>query len=280
MTDEIYYGDRGEKFKDFIRTLLTRAKLKTKYIDVLLSEPSMREYGTAFTSITANEHENFEFYEQLGDVTANKFIVWYMYRRFPQLKCVEGVKIVARLRINYGAKQSFYELAEKLGFWSYITATVAERSSNMRPLLEDVFESFIGVTELLLDSHFNQDGIGNVIAYKFLKSVFDEIPVSLKYKDLIDPKTRIKELFDHFSDLGVLDYNDVREDRIVTSELYRIVGGTGKKRKTGGTRVLLAKGTGNLQAQAQQKAAENALFFLEREGYTKPGVEDFYKKFY
>lgn len=278
--EEIYYADRGEEFRKFIRSLLMRAKLKTKYLDVLLSEENIRQYGIAFTSITANTDDNFEVYEQLGDVTANKFIVWYMYRRFPQLNCTEGVKIVARLRINYGAKQSFYEIAEKLGFWKYISASVSERASNMRPLLEDVFESFVGVTEFLLDSHFEHIGIGNVMIYRFLQSVFDEMPISLRYKDLIDAKTRIKELFDHFSELGVLDYEDVREDKIVTSKLVRVVNGTGRKRKTGGTRILLAVGTGNLQAQAQQSAAANALKVLEKNGYVKPGVEDYYKKFY
>ena len=203
-----------------------------------------------------------------------------MYRRFPQLKCPEGVKIVARLRINYGAKQSFYELAEKLGFWCYISASVSERGSSMRALLEDVFESFVGVTEYLLDLHFERNGIGNLSIYNFLKSVFDELPISLRYKDLIDAKTRIKELFDHFNDLGVLEYVDVRDDKIVTSELYRIVGGTGKKRKIGGTRIFLARGTGNLQSQSQQNAAMNALNLLEKNGYVKPGVEEFYKKFY
>jgi len=278
--EEIYFADRKDEFRNFIKSLLDRAKLKTKYLDVLLSDENMKQYGIAFTSITAHPTDNFEVYEQLGDVTANKFIVWYMYRRFPQLNCTEGVKIVARLRINYGAKQSFYERAEKLGFWKYITASVAERASNMRPLLEDVFESFVGVTEFLLDSHFDQIGIGNVMIYRFLQSVFDEMDISLRYKDLIDAKTRIKELFDHFSELGVLDYSDVREDKIVTSTLYRIVNGTGRKKKTGGTRILLSRGTGNLQAQAQQSAAASALQLLSKNGYEKPGVEDYYKKFY
>ena len=44
----------------------------------------------------------------------------------------------------------------------------------MKPLLEDTFESFIGVTEFLIDSHFDRHGLGNVIIYNFLKSVFDE----------------------------------------------------------------------------------------------------------
>lgn len=73
-------------------------------------------YGNAFTATTANKVDNYERFEQIGDVTANKFIVWYAYRRFPQLDCTDGVKVVARLRINYGAKQFFAPLGEQLDF--------------------------------------------------------------------------------------------------------------------------------------------------------------------
>ena len=37
--------------------------------------------------------------------------------------------------------QSFYKIAENLGFWPYISASVEERSKRMRPLMEDVLEA-------------------------------------------------------------------------------------------------------------------------------------------
>jgi len=279
-TEELYHGPRDDTFKEFIFSLLKRAKLKTKYINVLLSDENLRQYSIAFTSITVDKTNNFEVYEQLGDLTANKFIVTYMYERFPKLFCTEGVKVVARLRINYGAKQSFYSLAEKLGYWKFISASVEERSSNMKPLLEDCFESFIGVTEYLLDSYFKRPGIGNAIVYKFLKSVFDEIPISLRYEDLIDAKTRLKELFDCNHELGVLDYEDERDEKLSISKVYRVVNGTGRKRKTGGQRYLLGTGRGNLRPQSQQNAAKYALSYLKSKGIEKADAAEFYKKFY
>ena len=41
----------------------------------------MNEYAKAFTAASANPDQNYEIFEQLGDVSANKFIVWYAYQR-------------------------------------------------------------------------------------------------------------------------------------------------------------------------------------------------------
>ena len=119
---EIYIAPRDNTFISLIRSVITKGNLKQKYIEPLLNEENMEIFSQVFTHKSVytdtRPNYNYEVYEQLGDVSANKFIVWYMYKRFPQLNCLEGVKIVARLRINYGAKQSFYRIAENLGFWS------------------------------------------------------------------------------------------------------------------------------------------------------------------
>jgi len=75
----IYNGSRGNDFKELIFNLLKKAKLKTHYINILLDENSLEYYNKAFTSDTADIENNYEVFEQLGDITANKFIVWYMH---------------------------------------------------------------------------------------------------------------------------------------------------------------------------------------------------------
>ncbi len=116
----IYLGSRGSDFKALIVTLLQKGNIKEKYIKILTDDDSMKIYGCAFTSELVDPANNYQVLEQVGDLTGNKFIVNYMYQRFPQLDCAEGVKVVARLRINYGAKESFCEIARKLGFWDFI----------------------------------------------------------------------------------------------------------------------------------------------------------------
>ena len=282
--EQIFMGIRDASFKTLLTGILERGKLKPKYIDVLTSDENMRKYDQAFTAASANEHCNYEIFEQLGDLSANKFIVWYAYKRFPQLRCPLGVKVVARLRINYGARKSFAKIADDLGFWMYISASEEERSRRKKDLLEDCLESFIGCTEQILDEAF-RPGVGYGIVYDILANIFDAIRMSLQYKDLYDSKTRLKELFDAHKDLGSWVYIDSRNDMIAESVLYRVPAACAckhaSKRRTGpGARdyvltphrdwARIGKGTAAKKSDAQQYAAEDGLRTLRRSGWEKP----------
>ena len=288
----IYLGSRGKDFRDLIKQVLKKSKLKRKYVDILTDEESMKLYANAFTSDSVDEENNYQVMEQLGDLTGNKFIVTYMYKRFPQLKCSEGVKVAARLRINYGSKQSFAEISRKLGFWSFISATNDLRQRKMKPLLEDVFEAFLGTTEDILDTRMKTIGVGNAIVYNILSNIFDEMDISLKYEDLYDAKTRLKELFDlpaNIIKLGPLVYkeNKNKDDTITYSSVYRVDGGKyqekpdgtlNKKRIIGGSYTLIGEGSAALKADAQQKSSSAALEVLKSQGWSKP-IPLVYQKF-
>jgi len=273
-TDEIviFNAPRNVEFKKFIYKLLSIGKLKKTYIDLLTNEDSLKEYDNAFTSNTAHAERNYEVYEQLGDLTANKFIVCYMYNRFPKLKCSKAVKIVARLRINYGSKQTFSKIADELGFWNYITAAEEERNTKKKSLLEDSFEAFIGATEYLLDTKI-RNGVGYAIVYDILAKIFDDINISLRYEDLFDAKTRIKELFDHYGkdNIGVLKYEETKnmDTKLTTSILYQ---------EYNGKRIMLAEGISSLKADAQQKSAQIGLRKMKSMGFNKP-VDEIYNEF-
>jgi dsRNA-specific ribonuclease len=275
-TDEpliIYNGSRADDFKKLIESIISKGKLLPKYYNWLTNEESLEIFSQVFTSTTADLNKNYEVYEQLGDITVNKFIVWYMYERFPQLRCSKGVKVVARLRINYGSKQSFSSIAESLNFWSFITASEDERSRNKKPLLEDTLEAFFGAVEYVIDSK-TLVGVGYAVVNDILTQIFNEIPISLKYEDLYDAKTRLKELFDFFADkLGTLKYIDTKavEEKLTTSIVYQI---TPENKQ-----IKLGEGVASLKADAQQRAASYALSVLKDKGFTKP-IPEIYNSFH
>ena len=287
----IYLGSRGADFKELIASLLRKGGLKSKYIKMLTDEEAMKIYGCAFTSELVDPDNNYQVLEQVGDLTGNKFIVNYMYERFPQLDCAEGVKVVARLRINYGAKESFCEIARKLGFWDFISATNDLRQRKMKPLLEDVFEAFLGATERILDKR-KRVGVGYAIVHDILTSIFNEMDISLRYEDLYDGKTRLKELFDlHESSLGPLIYKEQKRDMITFSSVFRVKGGKyqektdangnvtlNKKRIIGGQYIKIGEGSAALKADAQQNAAGAALETLKKQGWSKP-IPRVYQRF-
>ena len=248
-----------------------RGILHDRYVAKLIKPESLSVYSQCFTSSEINSEKNYEYFEQLGDVSANKFLVWYFYKRFPQLECAKGVKVVARLKINEGSKKSFSSMARDLGFWDQIRASEEEKVRDPDSLLEDVFEAFIGGTEYLLDQHVHR-GIGNLAVCDFLSHHWDKRRISLKYEDLFDSKTRLKELFDRYPDLGRVKYRDFQErsiDRptVSTAKIYRLIPG----RKP----MLLSEAQSRLKGDAQRGAAIIALKKLNMQGWSKEAPEEY-----
>jgi dsRNA-specific ribonuclease len=278
----IYFGSRDSDFKTVILNVLKKGDFKT--YDMFLTDDALKLYADAFTSDSVNPlYNNYQYFEMLGDLSINKFIGWYFYKRFPQLKCAEGVKIVARLRINYGSKQTFSQIAESLNFWPFITAKNDLRQRNKKSLLEDVFESFIGATETIA-SETKGEGLGYTYVHKILTTIFDSLPISLKYEDLYDAKTRLKELFDrHAETLGPIIYQEEKNALLTTSTVYRVPGVVFEKKADGminptkfvlppnyqRTKIRLGSGSAALKSDAQQKAAANALSNLEKDNIVK-----------
>jgi len=296
-TEEIFYGDRRESFKNIVTNVLKKSNIKSKYIKILTSEESLNKYKDVFTSASVDPINNYEVYEQLGDITANKFIVCYAYKRFPCLKNTEGVKIVARLRINYGARASFQKIGEDLEFWNLISATVEERARKKKDLLEDCFEAFIGCTESIMDEQF-MPGVGYNVVYSLLESIFNKIPMYLAYNKLYDAKTRLKELFDtHHNVIGSWKFIEeprTKEDTTCVSRVYQIPLGSSNKSPMVSTTIVnndqrtknspradwvcIGEGVSCKKSDAQQKAAQNALNTLHREGFNKE-IHPHYLKF-
>ena len=296
---EIYYPNfNSEQFVSLIVSTISRAKIKKKYLDILTQKNNLELYKNAFTASSADSVNNYEIFEQLGDVTANKFIVWYSYKRFPQLFCPQGIKVVARLKINYGSKQTFYKIADQqLKFWPWIAASQKERDTRKKHLLEDVFEAFCGVTEFILDNETVQ-GVGNSIVYDILKNLFDNINISLKYEDLYDNKTRLKEFFDkNKNNLGTIKYLESPRAESDTFRIVRLFQVPNQQKricnycnqkintqvssesdiKRNGW-VLLAEGKAPIKSDAEQNAAGFAIRNLKRQGIFKENdIVSFYK---
>ena len=231
-------------------------------------------YSQAFTHPTADENNNYEPLDFLGDSIVNCVIVWYLSRRFPQLNCQDGVKILARLKINLVSKKVFANFGSELDFWKYVSADKETRDTKMKKTLEDVFEAFFGATQKLIDSEIRM-GVGYSICYNIIQNLFENMQISLKYEDLYDPKTRLKEVFDFFKDkIGQVKYENERVERIQYVKVYRLyTDERGKKQK-----ILLGQGSAALKPDAVQKAASRAIEYLNREGKFIKKVSEIYKK--
>lgn len=264
----------NKDFHEKIREVLSLSNLKKKYIDKITDKAGMELYEQAFTHASISD-TNYEWLEILGDSTLNKCIVWYINDRFPQLRNAGGVKVIARLKINLVSKNNFSEIAERLGFLPFIRYNednMKNKTFNIRSLLEDTLEAFFGATEILID-RIVSPGAGYGICYHLLKHIMDPIPISLKYEDLYDPITRLKETFDIFRSQpqmwGQVFYDNDRRDGIQYVTVYQSDRATGR-------RAILAHANAPTLDEAKQKAASTAIEVLAKRGFRRP-IPDYYK---
>lgn len=222
---EIYYGARDQSFINMIRNVLLTSKIKPKFINILISNSNIQNYySKVFTHSYVDNKNNYEIFEFIGDSIAQTILVQYFYKKFPQLNCIDGLKILARLKINYGAKNIYASFGNKLGFWPFISASLDDRNKNKLKLLEDTFEAFIGATSEILDSFFDKKiGVGINICYDIMENLLNQINFSFKYEDLYDAKTRLKEMFDKIPNI-TLKYNSFKtDDNYYNVIIYKII---------------------------------------------------------
>jgi dsRNA-specific ribonuclease len=262
---EIYIGIRGDKFKYFIKQVLSLANINEHFFNVLIDEEGLKMYDRVFTHSSVDSCNNYEYLEFLGDTTLNKSIAWYLSRRFDRFACSDGVQALTRLKINLISKRSFAGFAKRLSFWEFVSASTETRSNQMDKTLEDVFEAFFGATEVLIDSRIRQ-GAGYSVCYAIISNILDTMDISLRYEDLFDSKTRLKEVFDFFgaSKIGVLVYDTEKVDRIHKVKAIR---------RFQGVDTVLGEGSSSLKVDAQQKAANLSFAKLDRMGFTKPDTK-------
>ena len=199
MEITIVQGNHNE-LKPFLYNLLrSYPELSKKNIEKILSNENMIEFKKAFTSPSANPDFNYEFYEMMGDSTANNCVVWYFQRRFfPEPEKVITKKgtmtplaIMSRLKQEGASVRQYSKFANNLGFLPYITMTNLEQTKPIK-ILEDVFEAFIGCLVYHCDKIFGLH-TGFTIVYPFIQKLFDREEISIEKEKLYEPKSLLNE---------------------------------------------------------------------------------------
>lgn len=288
-SQEIYYGNRGKELDKKIKEILLMGKLKKESIKLVYNDANKNEWFKVFTHKSADSENCYEYYECLGDSVVNHAVIDSINYRFPQFNCIEGVRLITRLKINLVSKKVLSEWAESLGLWKFVSATKEIRMSKMKPTLEDVLEAFFGLLSLTIDglgkrsNGLIQLGGGYRICFNIIRHILNRYPIcgvlpdengiqvgKLNYDLLVDFKTQLKELFDlkEINErFGKLKYISKRNDLISETTIYTSI-----------TNTLLGQGTAALQAESQQEASKRALKYMRKMGYTRE-MNLYYKKF-
>jgi dsRNA-specific ribonuclease len=193
------------ELKTFLINLLEfRGNVKREIAEQLFDEQGLKFIKQAFTHPSMLEYQNYEFYELLGDTSANKCILWYIYRRIPSLKNEDNpAMLMTELKKKYVSKKLFSPFCKTLGLHNFIRWKELSymELDNIKTVLmddsmyEDVFESFCGCLEDLIDTRIMPlTGIG--VLYNIISTVMDGIEIITDLTELFDPKSQIKELLE------------------------------------------------------------------------------------
>jgi hypothetical protein len=285
--NEVKYGIRDERFDTKIKDILKIGGLKDAIISKIYDE-NKSEWYKVFTHKSVDFDNNYEYYECLGDSVVNHSIIEILNYRFPHFNCTEGVRLITRLKINLVSKKVLSDFSKELGFWDFISATFEIKLTKMKPVLEDVFEGFMGLLSILMDRLCSKDkdnvqvGAGYRVCFNIIRNIISKYPICgnlpgengvqiglLDYNLCVDFKTQLKEIFDKRDineKYGKLKYQSIRDNNFSHTSIKTTSG------------ISLGTGIACLKPDSEQIAAKDALQFLKKyKIYTV--MNDSYKKF-
>lgn len=194
-------GKRGKEYYDFIKNILVNdGTVSREQANAMLeNEEIIGLFNACVTHKSVDSYNSYELLEFRGDKVSDFAYAKYIFHRFPKILNI-GVKRslkIAVKSVNYIRSKAFLSVAaEKMGFRQFVSVSAEfNNDDSMRPILEDVFEAFMGACDLAV-LKFTGEDVGFIICYEIIKSIFDKMDISLKYEDIVDPVTRLKELAD------------------------------------------------------------------------------------
>ena len=276
----IHVGKPAEQFRIFILNLIRqRVPLVS---DLKLDKSEMTQLITAFTSPAANSEINYELYETLGDKLLNDCVLWYISNRFPQLNVPDAVDLMTKIKIRLIQTNWLGDLANSLGFYDYIYCLQNLGENARLKVLEDVFESFFAVLNMIVDTQYKK-GMGMVVCYRLITSLLDEKNISISYDFLVDPKTQLKEVFDLHKTIRIKYVTTrvmVGMNEMYTSTLLesKLVGKTpsGEDMFSAPRKILTGK-VGYTDKEAERNVSSDAIRYYKNVGITKPIPKEYLK---
>ena len=255
---------------------------------------AIQRMAQALTHKDVNRHFNYELLEALGDKTANKCIVWYLMRRFPQLMSNDTKGIFAELKMKYIQAETYARFMDQLGIARFIQMRPGLPFDVHLKIKEDVFEAVMAVIEQSID--VGKEGMGYAVCYRILSRLMDQEEIRFRLQDVHNPMSRLKELTESYpsNDRAIGHKTQIRRiqegDRgLVVSENVLKVNGKMVGNRPGqnpffvgvfqcydrdlpppahpvfsSPETLIGVGSGKTESEARKQAVEQALIHLAR----------------
>ncbi len=254
----------SEEFKTFIISLLTKANLQPKTLEKYTDEESMVIFRQAFIHKSYNATYNYELLEFYGDTVVNFAVSQYIRKRF--LK-ITSMKWLTKLEHNLSSKITLADLAKKADFLPHILynkeiVSGDETTLEHLSMMEDVFEAFFGALVTVFNNS-SQRGVGYAVAYIIITSFYDTLYISLRWEDVFDAKSRLKEIYDNLGwifDQNISTYYD-QTKKIQLTTIWGYLEGDISRLDI--NKKMIAKGVGTTKQNSQENASFNAIAILQ-----------------
>lgn len=203
---------REQKIKELVfRILSKRALIKPSKMNHYVSEEMMPLWISVFTHKSVEGAEHYELMEFEGDVIVNAAVVPYIRERYPKIR---RISYLTRIKHNLISKDYLANIFEQENVFPLIKISdeMREYFSNQAnykettdylSLLEDTYEAFSGRVANIAKTRFGGGentssgiGLGLQLVYNITSSYLDNMTIPVKYEDIFDPKTILKELYD------------------------------------------------------------------------------------
>jgi len=182
----------SEEMREFIRHLLRIANIRGHYVELFTDEESMIYFKKAFTHRSADENNNYEILEFIGDGILKAILSMYIPERFIELSAYEGK--LSKVRRYLEQEKTLCKFALQLGFWEYVKGDEITMTQKRNKTLEDVYEAFIGALVTVIDKKMYK-GVGFTYAYNFVVYSLDQIHIDVSQQKLDDAVTILNELY-------------------------------------------------------------------------------------
>lgn len=211
-----------------------------KILQYQFHNPKLLQQALTHSSVTGNEHRNYERLEFLGDRVLGMTMAHLLYNMFPQDR--EGA--LAQRHVKLVRAETVAEVVKRLQIDKYIIAKDKETTQSINVLC-DVGEAIIGA--IYIDSNIEQ-------AIAFVERNWRQMIDTAESGSEKDYKTRLQEKF-HALKLPVPVYEVVAKEGTEHEPMFTI--------KVALNEEVFALGHGKNKKAAEQQAAQNLLTKME-----------------
>lgn len=254
-----------QELHTFLQNFLTQF-LGSDTATALLAPAYMPIWERAFTHMSSEPTDNYEFYETLGDKILKSTFAVYLTDKLGELSS----QAMTEYENRYMSKLFQRQLAERLHFADFIRIRDSEITVSIK---EDLFEAFVGALYDVTQKVFGR-GPGFDFAYRFIFYAMQGVEFNPDYI-YGHPKSQVTQIFSRLA-WGIPIENVEKLDHSVrvTIELTPIALQFLQNKGLRVTNPLLASEVASTKKGSSSQAYERALLKLFELGVTREWVEE------